>query len=132
MALNIDLKPNERIIIANVSVRNGDRRTRLTFETEAKFLREKDMLPASEAKTACEHLYVLLQIIYFIENSSDLEDKFVNLSNEIMAASPSMTPYIAEIYGKFTAGEYYASLKAGQKLMKYEKELLGRLEVVQN
>jgi flagellar protein FlbT len=132
MALNIDLKPNERIIIANVSVRNGDRRTRLTFETEAKFLREKDMLPASEAKTACERLYILLQIIYFLESSTDLEEKFVAASNEIMSASPSMTPYIADIYSKFTAGEYYASLKAGQKLMKYEKELLGRLKVAQD
>ena len=52
MALNVDLAPHKRIIIANVSVRNGDRRARLTFETEAKFLREKDMLPASEASTA--------------------------------------------------------------------------------
>jgi flagellar protein FlbT len=129
MALNIDLKPNERIIIANVSVRNGDRRTRLIFETEAKFLREKDMLPASEAKTACEHLYVLLQVIYFLGNSSDLENRFVASSNEIMSASPSTAAYIADIYDKFTAGEYYPSLKSGQKLMQYEKELLGRLEV---
>jgi flagellar protein FlbT len=128
MALNVDLKPNERIIIANVSVRNGDRRARLIFETEAKFLREKDMLAASEAKTACEHLYVLLQVIYFLGNNSDLENKFVIASNEIMAASPSMTPYIADIYDKFTAGDLYASLKSGQKLMQYEKELLGRLE----
>ena len=128
MALNVDLKPNERIIIANVSVRNGDRRARLIFETEAKFLREKDMLAASEAKTACERLYVLLQVIYFVGNNSDLEEKFVAASNEIMAASPSMTPYIADIYDKFTAEEFYASLKSGQKLMQYEKELLERLE----
>lgn len=128
MALNVDLKPNERIIIANVSVRNGDRRARLIFETEAKFLREKDMLAASEAKTACERLYILLQVIYFVGNNSDLEEKFVAASNEIMAASPSMTPYIADIYEKFTAEEFYASLKSGQKLMQYEKELLDRLE----
>jgi len=132
MALNVDLKPNERIIIANVSVRNGDRRARLIFETEAKFLREKDMLAASDAKTACEHLYVLLQVIYFLGNSLDLEDKFVTAANEIMAASPSMTSYIANIYGKLTAGEFYASLKAGQKLMQYERELLGRLESAQS
>ena len=128
MALNVDLKPNERIIIANVSVRNGDRRARLIFETEAKFLREKDMLAASEAKTACEHLYVLLQVIYFLGNNSDLENKFVSASNEIMAASPSMVPYIANIYDKFIAGDLYASLKSGQKLMQYEKELLRRIE----
>jgi flagellar protein FlbT len=129
MALNIDLKPNERIIIANVSVRNGDRRARLIFETEAKFLREKDMLPASEASTACEHLYVILQMIYFTNNNAELEDKFVSLSNDIMRASPSTSSYIAEIYTQFTSGEYYAALKAGQKLMQYEKELHERLNL---
>ena len=80
MALSVDLAPYERIIIANVSVRNGDRRARLTFETEAKFLREKDMLPASEASTACEHLYVLLQMIYFLDLNTDLDQKFINVS----------------------------------------------------
>ncbi|WP_082503866.1 flagellar biosynthesis repressor FlbT [Methylobacterium sp. Leaf117] len=127
MALNIDLKPHERIIIANVSVRNGDRRARLIFETEAKFLREKDMLPASKASTACEHLYIILQVIYFTDNNVELEEKFVSLSNEIMKASPSTSSYIAEIYTQFTSGEYYTALKAGQKLMRYEKELHERL-----
>ena len=127
MALNVDLKPNERIIIANVSVRNGDRRARLIFETEAKFLREKDMLPASEASTACEHLYVILQMIYFTNNGAELEDKFIALSNDIMKASPSMSPYIAGIYTQFKSGEYYTALKSGQKLIRYEKELHERI-----
>jgi flagellar protein FlbT len=123
MALNVDLAPHERIIIANVSVRNGDRRARLTFETEAKFLREKDMLPASEASTACEHLYVLLQMIYFLDLKSDLEQKFIEVSKDIMDAAPSMAPFIAEIYKNLTDGKFYLALKEGKKLMKYEKEL---------
>ena len=127
MALNVDLKPNERIIIANVSVRNGDRRARLIFETEAKFLREKDMLPASEASTACEHLYVILQMIYFTNNGTELENKFIALSNDIMKASPSMASYIAEVYTQFKSGEYYEALKSGQKLIRYEKELHERI-----
>lgn len=129
MALNIDLKPNERIIIANVSVRNGDRRARLIFETEAKFLREKDMLPASEALTAGEHLYVLLQLIYFLDLNSDLDQKFVDLSKEIMDAVPSMAPFIAEIYANLTDGNYYLALKEGKKLIAYERELHSRLNL---
>lgn len=131
MALNVDLAPHERIIIANVSVRNGDRRARLTFETEAKFLREKDMLPASEASTACEHLYVLLQMIYFLDLNSDLDQKFIDLSKYIMDAAPSMAPFIAEIYKNLLDGKYYLALKEGKKLMKYEKELHSRLELKQ-
>lgn len=127
MALKIDLRPNERIIIANVSIRNGDRRAKLTIETQAKFLRERDMLPASEASTACEHLYVLLQMIYFLDNNSDLENSFVSISNEIMNASPSTKPYIADIYSSVESGEYYAALKGGQKLLQYEQAILARL-----
>lgn len=130
MALKIDLRPNERIIIANVSIRNGDRRAKLTVETQAKFLRERDMLPASEASTACEHLYIILQMIYFLDNNDDLENKFVALSNEIMNASASMKPYISDIYNSITSEEYYAALKGGQKLLQYEKELLARLPLI--
>jgi len=126
MTLNIDLKPKERIIIANVSVRNGDRRTRLTFENQAKFLREKDMLPASKASTACEHFYVLLQMIYFIEINTELEHRFISASKDIMSAAPSTAPYISEIYSNIISGEYYLSLKNGQKLLDHEKEFLRR------
>lgn len=127
MALNVDLAPHERIIIANVSVRNGEKRARLIFETEAKFLREKDILPASEASTACEHLYVILQLVYFLELKSDLDQEFVRLSKEIMEAVPSMAPFIASIYQKLTDEKYYLALKEGKKLLAYEKELNIRL-----
>jgi flagellar protein FlbT len=124
MALRVDLKPNERIIVGGVSIRNGDRRAALTFETQAKFLREKDILTESEANTSCEHLYVLLEAIYLTDNPSELENEFVIQANVLMAAAPSMAPYIADIFSKFSRGEYYASLKSGQELIKYEKQLL--------
>jgi flagellar protein FlbT len=124
MALRVDLKPNERIIVGGVSIRNGERRAALTFETQAKFLREKDILTESEANTSCERLYVLLEAIYLTDNPSELENEFVIQANVLMAAAPSMTPYIADIFDKFSRGEYYASLKSGQNLIKYERQLL--------
>jgi flagellar protein FlbT len=124
MALRVDLKPNERIIVGGVSIRNGDRRAALTFETQAKFLREKDILTESEANTSCERLYVLLEAIYLTDNPAELENEFVIQANVLMAAAPSMATYIADIFDKFSRGEYYASLKSGQELIKYEKQLL--------
>ena len=129
MALRVDLKPNERIIVGGVSIRNGDRRAALTFETQAKFLREKDILTESEAKTSCERLYVLLEAIYLTDNPFELENEFVVQANVLMAAAPSMTPYLADIFDKFSRGEYYASLKSGQELIKYERQLLDRAAV---
>ena len=132
MALRVDLKPNERIIVGGVSIRNGDRRAALTFETQAKFLREKDILTESEAKTSCERLYVLLEAIYLTDNPSELENEFVIQANLLMKAAPSMAPYLADIFDKFSAGEYYLSLKVGQELIKYEAQLLMRLEADSN
>lgn len=127
MALKIDLKPNERLIINGVSIRNGDRRASLTFETKAKFLREKDIITESEAVTSCEQLYVLLEAIYLTDNPSELENEFIIQANVLMAAAPSMTPYLATIFDKFSNGEYYAALKTGQDLIRYEKNLLDRI-----
>lgn len=124
MALRVDLKPHERIIVGGVSIRNGDRRAALTFETQAKFLREKDILTESEAKTSCERMYVLLEAIYLTDNPFELENEFVVQANVLMAAAPSMTPYLADIFDKFSRGEYYASLKSGQELIKYERQLM--------
>ena len=44
MALKVELKPNERIIVGNAVIRNDEQRTRLFIEGEAPILREKDIL----------------------------------------------------------------------------------------
>ncbi|TNC11297.1 flagellar protein FlbT [Methylobacterium terricola] len=123
MALRIDLKPHERLIVGDVSIRNGDRRATLTFETKAKFLREKDILTESQARTACERLYVLLQAIYLTDNDQSVENVFMAQANDIMSAVPTMTPYISEIYAKISSRDYYPALKAGQELIRYERSL---------
>ena len=47
MALKVELKPGERIIIGDCVVTNADQRTRLVIEGEAPILREKDILTPS-------------------------------------------------------------------------------------
>ncbi|WP_128566174.1 flagellar biosynthesis repressor FlbT [Methylobacterium crusticola] len=127
MALRIDLKPHERIIVGNVSIRNGDRRSSLTFETQAKFLREKDIITESQASTACEKLYVFLQAIYLTDSDHEVENRFVAYANDLIKAAPSMAPYVSDIYSKISKREYYQALKSGQDLIKYEKSLLDLL-----
>jgi hypothetical protein len=41
------------LVMISFACRNGGRRASLTFETKAKFLREKDILTESQARTAC-------------------------------------------------------------------------------
>lgn len=124
MALRIDLKPHERLIVGDVSIRNGDRRASLTLETKARFLREKDILTESKAKTACEHLYVLLQAIYLTDNDAEVENAFILQANIIAKQVQTMLPYISDIYRNIENKDFYKSLKSGQDLIKYEKSLL--------
>ena len=48
MALKVELKPGERIILGDCVVTNADQRTRLLVEGGAPILRQKDILTPSK------------------------------------------------------------------------------------
>jgi flagellar protein FlbT len=130
MALHIELAPNERIIVGDAAIRNGSRRTKLTIETRAKVLRERDIIFESEADTPCKRLYLTIEEAYFAADPTEAEDRFIVQANEVMGAVPSMGPYIARIYMKMSRGEggFFRALKEAQALVAYEAELL-RMDV---
>ncbi|MCE4223750.1 flagellar protein FlbT [Methylobacterium sp. C25] len=127
MPLKIDLKPNERLIIGNAAIRNGDRRASFVLETNTKFLRESEIITESEADTPCKKLYVLLQVIYLVDETFEAENGFTALATQIMEAAPSMAPRIAAIHEFMASGERYRALKLGRELIAYERDLLARV-----
>ena len=54
MALKVELKPGERIIIGDCVVTNDDQRTRLLIEGSAPILREKDIMTPDRADTPAQ------------------------------------------------------------------------------
>ncbi len=57
MALKVELKPGERIIIGDCVITNHDQRTRLLIEGQAPILREKDILtPRARRHAGQAHL----------------------------------------------------------------------------
>ena len=64
MALVLDLKPGERVIIGETLITNDQQRTRLHIEGTAPILREKDIIRPEEADTPCKNLYLTLQLMY--------------------------------------------------------------------
>lgn len=126
MPLKIELKPNERLIIGNAAIRNGDRRASFVLETNTKFLRESEIITESEADTPCKQLYVLLQVMYLVDEPFEAENGFTALATRILQAAPSMAPYIAAINEANGAGERYKSLKLGRDLIAYEQSLHAR------
>src|SRR6202008_1467537 len=61
MALKIELKPFERIIIGESLITNSDQRTRFVIEGNAPILREKDVLTAETADTPVKRIYLCVQ-----------------------------------------------------------------------
>ena len=69
MALKVELKPNERIIIGNCVITNTDQRARLLIDGDKiPILREKDILTPATADTPAKLVYLAVQLMYISPN----------------------------------------------------------------
>lgn len=128
MALKIELKANERVIIGEHAIVNAsDRRIKLVVETKAKILRQSEILPEHEAVTVCDQLQVVLQRMYLASDPQPHQADFLRIAQQVMAAAPSLSPQITLISGHILAGEYYPALKAVRVLREEEARLLDLL-----
>lgn len=120
MALRIELKPSERLIINGALIRNLDRRSTFLVETQCKFLRESEIIREAEADTPCKHLCVTLQVIYLADNPAEAENLFVLQSMELLKMLPGAAPLLLDIHDELAAGNYHRAIKAGKRLVEYE------------
>ena len=128
MALRIELKPQERLIINGALIRNGDRRSVFVIENQCKFLRESEIIFETEADTAAKRLCVTLQLIYLADNPLEADDLFVRQANQMLEAAPSMAPYILAIQDELAARQFHRAIKRGRDLIAYERSLQQRLD----
>lgn len=127
MALKVELKPNERIIVGTVVIRADDQRTKLFIEGQAPILREKDILTPATANTPAKRIYLVVQLMYLDGESSRHHTIYFDLVKEFLQAAPSATPKVAEINNCILSGEIYKALKAAKKLIAYEAELMSHV-----
>lgn len=124
MALKVELKPNERIIIGSVVIRNDDHRARFFIEGDAPILREKDILTAASADTPAKKVYLSVQLMYLAGDPSGQHATYFALINEFLRAAPSALSIVQDINNRILSGELYKALKAAKKLIAYEGELI--------
>lgn len=124
MPLKVELKPNERIIIGTAVIRNGDGRIRFFIEGEAPILREKDILSPASADTPAKSIYLALQIMYLSDDPARQNDTYFRLIGEFLEAAPSARPMVAEINNHILNDDLYKALKAAQRLIAYEGDLV--------
>jgi flagellar biosynthesis repressor protein FlbT len=123
MALKVELKPNERIIIGTAVVRNGDQRTSLIIEGNAPILREKDILTPKSADTPAKLIYLAIQLMYIDGNISENLGMYNKFVTDFQNAVPSSTNMLTAIHNHILNGEFYKALKEAKQLLAYERKL---------
>jgi flagellar protein FlbT len=124
MALKVELRPGEKLLVGNCIITNSDQRTRLFIEGSAPILREKDILTADSANTPARRIYLAVQLMYIEEDIAALRDQYFTLVNDFLEAVPSAAEIINTINNEILTGQLYKALKASQRLIDYEQDLL--------
>jgi flagellar protein FlbT len=124
MALKVELKPGERIILGQCVVTNGEQRTRFTIDGEVPILREKDILTPATADTPAKRVYFAVQLLYLSAAPARLVADYSQLAREFLLAAPASAPILARIDNEILRGRLYKALRAARQLVAYERELL--------
>jgi flagellar protein FlbT len=124
VALKIELKPNERIILGDCQVTNHGYRTRLLIEGRVPILREKDIMTPGRANSPAKRIYLAVQLIYTSKCPEEHHASYFRLAREMLKAAPTTRPFIDSINNRILTGELYKALKETRKLIAYEEDLL--------
>ncbi|ADZ69952.1 flagellar biosynthesis repressor FlbT [Polymorphum gilvum] len=128
MALKVELKPGERIIVGDSIITNDNQRTRLFIEGQAPILREKDILTPATADTPAKRIYLAVQLMYLSSDIEKIKDNYFTLVNDIIQAAPSTIPYVTRVSNSILVGAFYKALKEAKKLIEYERTLIGHVQ----
>ena len=124
MALKVELKPNERILIGESVITNCNQRTWLVIEGVSPILREKDILTSKRADTPAKRIYLAVQLMYTARDPRMHHEVYFALVREIVQAAPSTWTFVESINHQILTGNLYKALKEAKKLVMYEEELL--------
>ena len=125
MALKVELKPGEKMILGECIITNDDQRTRLYIQGNVPILREKDILTPESADTPAKKVYLAVQMMYLDRDPQIHHETYFRLIKDLMAAAPSMLPLVEKVNNKILTGSLYKALKEARALIAYEGELIG-------
>jgi len=124
MALKVELKPGEKLLVGNCIVTNGEQRARLFIDGQAPILREKDILTPDTADSPAKRVYLAVQLMYIGGDIDSLREQYFALVNDFAAAVPSSLGMIDRINNDILTGSLYKALRSAKELIGYEQDLL--------
>ena len=118
MPLKLSLKPGETFVVNGAVVRNGDRRGVLLLETQARILREKDILAPADVSTPAERAYFAVMQMYLLgEVDGPLYTQTAEALAGLIAELPEARDDVLQISADVVAGDLYKALSRCRKLM---------------
>jgi flagellar protein FlbT len=125
MALKINLKPYERLIIDGAVITNGKSKSELVIENNVPVLRDKDILREKDAITPCKRIYFVIQLMYVDgKNLVEKHNLYWTFVRDVVGAAPRTARLLGEISEHILSNRYYPALKLAKKLIEYEKEAI--------
>ena len=76
MALKVELKPNEKLIIGDCVITNSDQRTRFYVSGRSPILREKDILTFETADSPAKRIYFAVQLMYLDDDIEKVQEDY--------------------------------------------------------
>jgi flagellar protein FlbT len=124
MALKVELKPGERILIGECVLTNGSQRARFVINGQVPVLREKDIITGEQADTPAKRIYLAVLLMYTARDPRQHHDTYFALVRDLVRAAPSTLAQIEIINNHILTGEMYKALKQAKQLVTYEQELI--------
>src|SRR5712675_2319519 len=110
MALRVELKPGERIIIGESLITNSDSRAAFLIAGDAPILREKDILPADTADTPVMRIYLCVQMMNREKVIPNYHEIYFCLIKDLLGAVPSFRGAIEAASNNILSGSLYKAL----------------------
>jgi flagellar protein FlbT len=132
MPLKLSLKPGERFVLNGAVVQNGDRRGVLVLQNKASVLREKDIMQAEEVTSPARRIYFPVMMMYLDEdNAAGYYEEFARRLSEFMGVirNADTLADCVTVSKHVLEREYYKALMGCRKLIEYENDRMGSLDV---
>lgn len=130
MALKIQIKPSQKILINGAVIENASgRAASLIVHNPASILRDQDIMQPDDARTPATRIYYALQCLYiFPEESEQYKAIFKRFVEPYAEAAPSARPIVDEIQQQVQGGHIFQAMKTARKLIAHEGEVLRNVE----
>lgn len=127
MALKLNLKPGEKLVINGAVIVNGDRKTSLAIRNFAHIMRESDVMQEEQANTPTRRAYFAAQLLLLDpEGRADYVPQARELITALKQAytNPDVLIGLDKALGHLEGGDYYKSLAILRRVIRYEDLLL--------